>query len=209
MTTTRSDQVAARRAELLEATRKVALARGLANTRVADVAAETKVSGGLIHYHFASKEALLTEMVRWAAGADIELAQHIVSEEGGAVSRLDSLLQYWLPEEGVDENWTLWIDAWGSGLRDPALAAISAELDAVWVGVIEAIVRDGQRAGEFGGGDPHGVAIRLGALLDGLSIRYTLGRSPRLPKLLEHARIAAARELDIDPATLLNRGTNT
>jgi len=180
--------VAARRAELLDATRKVALARGLANTRVADVAAETRVSGGLIHYHFASKEALLTEMVRWAAGADIELAQQIVSGEGGAVARLDSLLQYWLPEEGGDENWTLWIDAWGAGLRDPGLAAISAELDAVWIGVMEAIVRDGQRSGEFGGGDPHGVAIRLGALLD-----------------LEHARIAAARELGIDPATLLAR----
>ena len=60
--------MAARRAELLAAAHQVVIDRGLANTRVADVAAATNVSGGLIHYHFATKDVLLVEMLRSVAG---------------------------------------------------------------------------------------------------------------------------------------------
>ncbi len=60
----RSLTVEQRRAEILEATRRVVLARGFGHTRIADVAAELGVSTGLIHYHFASKDALLAETLR-------------------------------------------------------------------------------------------------------------------------------------------------
>src|SRR5690606_15417937 len=63
----RSLTVEQRRAEILEATRRVVLARGFGHTRIADVAAELGVSTGLIHYHFASKDALLAETLRVTA----------------------------------------------------------------------------------------------------------------------------------------------
>jgi AcrR family transcriptional regulator len=206
VTTTRANQVAARRAELLEAAQRVVLTRGLANTRVADVAKATSVSGGLIHYHFATKEILLTEMIRSAAESDIERARRIASGRGSALERLDKLLRHWIPAGGDDEHWTLWIDAWGTGLREPAVAQISDELDGVWVDVLESILRDGQQSGEFGGGDPADIAVRLGALLDGLGVRYTLGRNMSRRQLLDHARTAAALELGIDQSTLIDGG---
>lgn len=197
-TTTRSDQVAARRAELLEAAHRVVLERGLANTRVADVAKATDVSGGLIHYHFATKDVLLTEMMRAAAAADIKRAQQIAGGRGTAVERLDKVLRHYMPAPGDDQSWLLWIDGWGAGLRDPALAAISEELDAAWTEVLESVVRDGQESGEFTCDDPTAVAVRLAALLDGLGVRYTLSRSMSRKQLLEHARVAAALELGLD-----------
>jgi AcrR family transcriptional regulator len=198
VTTTRADQVAARRAELLDAAQRVVLERGLANTRVADVAQATNVSGGLIHYHFATKDILLTEMMRTAAEADISRARRIAAGKGSALERLDKLLRHWIPAAGEDENWLLWIDAWGAGLREPAVAGISAELDAAWVAVLQSILRDGQASGEFSGADPADIAVRIGALLDGLGVRYTLGRNMSRRQLLEHARTAAALELGID-----------
>jgi AcrR family transcriptional regulator len=54
-----------RRREILEATCKVVIERGFANTRIADVANELGVSSGLIHYHFESK-ALFAEALRYA-----------------------------------------------------------------------------------------------------------------------------------------------
>ena len=53
-----------RRQQILAATHRVTLARGLHDLRVADVAAELGVSTGLIHYHFATRDELLGEMLR-------------------------------------------------------------------------------------------------------------------------------------------------
>ena len=81
-----------RRAEILAAARRVVLERGLANTRVADIAKATDVSGGLIHYHFATKDILLTEMMRAASTDDIRKLHDIADSSGAAVARLDALL---------------------------------------------------------------------------------------------------------------------
>ncbi|MFZ0324322.1 MAG: TetR family transcriptional regulator C-terminal domain-containing protein [Actinomycetes bacterium] len=194
---TRADQVAARRAELLEAAHRVVLERGLANTRVADVAQATDVSGGLIHYHFATKDILLTEMMRAAAAADIKRARQIASGRGTALERLDKVLRHYMPATGDDQSWLLWIDGWGAALRNPAIAAISEELDTAWVDVVESVIRDGQASGEFTCDDPAAAAIRLAALLDGLGVRYTLARSVSRKQLLEHARKAAILELGL------------
>jgi AcrR family transcriptional regulator len=207
VTSTRADQVAARRAELLDAAQQVVLERGLANTRVADVAAATKVSGGLIHYHFATKDILLTEMMRAVAENDIERARRIAVGKGTALERLDKLLRHWIPAPGEDETWLLWIDAWGAGLREPAIAAISNELDDAWVKVLEQVVRDGQASGDFGGADPADVAVRLGSLLDGMGVRHTLRRGMSRRQMLEHARVAATLELQLPADAFADLGS--
>ena len=130
--TSRQEQVEQRRAELLEAARQVVLERGLSHTRVADVAAATKVSGGLIHYHFATKDVLLTEMLRHEAERDIAKARRLATGSGDPLQRLDRVMREFVPSSRNDQTWVLWIDAWGAGLRDETLRSISEELDAAW-----------------------------------------------------------------------------
>lgn len=195
----RTNQVAARRAELLEATERVVLARGFAEARVADVAQESGVSGGLIHYHFASKDALLTTMLRTAAERDIARAQKVAVGPGSALARLDKVMREFAPgPRGHDDSWTLWIDAWGSALRNTHIRDISAELDGAWVEVLEQVIRDGTESGEFECPDPTASAWRLAALLDGLGLRITLQRgSMSRPQMIDHARFAAAHEIGL------------
>lgn len=194
----RSRQVQARRAELLEAAERVVLERGLAETRIADVAAESGVSGGLVHYHFTSKDQLLTEMLRSAAERDIARARRLATGPGPAAGRLDKVMREFVPGPR-DQSWVLWIDAWGSALRDTALRAITEELDDAWVEVLEQVIRDGARSGEFDCADPAASAWRLAALLDGLGLRITLQRgSMSRRQMTEHARVAASLELGVD-----------
>ena len=63
------------------------------------------------------------------------------------------------------------------------------------------MIRDGVASGEFTCDDPAGAAERLDALLDGLVVRCTLHPEavPR-KRLLEHVRVAAAREVGLDRA---------
>jgi len=188
-----------RRAEILEAARQVVLERGMANARVADIAEAVNVSGGLIHYHFATKDELMAEMLRATSDGEIRQLDAIVTGPGSAVERLDKVLRHYAPRSRTDSSWILWIESWAAGLRAPVLRDILAELEAAWIGAIEAVIGDGVKSGEFVCDDPAGAAERLDALLDGLVIRCTL-HPQALPRrrVLAHARAAAAREVGID-----------
>ncbi|MEV6107526.1 TetR/AcrR family transcriptional regulator [Streptomyces sp. NPDC051940] len=194
----REEQVDQRRAELLEAARKVVLERGLANTRVADIAKATDVSGGLIHYHFATKDVLLTEMLRAASMDDIRTLQEVADSPGSSVDRMDAVLHFYLPEED-NAGWVLWLEAWAASVRVQSLRNIVGELDGAWLAVVERVIRDGVRSGEFTCDDPAAAAERLDALLDGLAIRYTLQLGAMTRRhYLEQARVAASREVGVD-----------
>ncbi|MET7466914.1 TetR/AcrR family transcriptional regulator [Nonomuraea sp. NPDC005501] len=196
--TSRADQADQRRAELLEATRKVVLERGLAHTRIADIAKSINVSGGLIHYHFATKDELITAMLR--ATLDIESAKldELVAGPGSAAERLDRVLRYYIPESPSDQSWLLWIDAWNTALRETAVNEIMLELETAWLDALARVLSDGTDAGEFACEDPAGAAERIDAMLDGLIIRYTLHPDVlSRGRLLAHARTAAAREAGI------------
>ncbi|MFI6386684.1 TetR/AcrR family transcriptional regulator [Nonomuraea sp. NPDC050547] len=196
----RAEQADQRRAELLAATRRVVLEKGLANTRIADIAKAVNVSGGLIHYHFATKDELITAMLR--ATLDVESArlEEIVRGPGTAVRRFDRVLDYYIPQSRADQSWLLWLDAWNTALREPAVNAIVLELEATWLRAIERVITDGVDGGEFTCDDPAGAAERLDAMLDGLAIRYTLHPGVLTQeRLLAHARTAAAREVGLSP----------
>lgn len=197
---TRAEQLVARRAALLDAAERVALERGLAHARVADVAAATEVSAGLIHYHFTSKQELFAEMLRSAAQRDIDRVRRIANGSGRAIERLDRVLREFIPAEPGEQSWVLWIDAWGAALRDQGLRDITAELDDAWVDIIERVLRDGAASGEFECPDPAAAAWRLAATLDGLGLRITLQANQSREKALHHARVAAAREVGLTEA---------
>lgn len=195
----RADHVDRRRAQILDAARRVVLERGMANTRVADIAEAVNVSGGLIHYHFATKDELMAEMLRATSDGEIRHLDAIVSGPGTAIERLDRVLRHYIPRTRSDQSWILWIESWAAGLRAPVLREILAALEAAWIAAIEAVISDGVKSGEFACDDPAGAAERLDALLDGLVIRCTL-HPQALPRkrVVDHVRAAAAREVGLD-----------
>ena len=188
-----------RRAELVEAARQVVLERGMASTRVADIAKATNVSGGLIHYHFATKDDLMAEMLRVTSDSERSALEEIVAGPGTAVERLDRVIRQYVPRTRTDQSWILWIESWAAGLRAPVLRDILNELEAAWISTLERVIRDGVDSGQFVCEDPGASAERLDALLDGLIVRCTLHPEavPR-KRILEHARTAAAREVWLD-----------
>jgi AcrR family transcriptional regulator len=186
-----------RRVEILEATRAVVLEKGFGGTRIKDVSDALGVSTGLVHYHFASKDELLAETMRYAADADIRRLEKSVAAGSDPVERLDRVLREYLPGPR-DQSWTLWIDAWGEALRNPTLREISEELDQAWIELLERVIRDGVTAKRFRSADPAGSAWRLAALMDGLGLQVVLHKATMSrAKMLEHTRSVAAAELGL------------
>jgi AcrR family transcriptional regulator len=185
-----------RRRQILEATHRVTLARGLHDLRVGDVADELHVSSGLIHYHFATKDELIEEMLGAMAEREIAGVRRSIDRLARPEERLARMIELYLPSSRRDPAWLLWIDVWGEALRDANLRRISEELDNAWVELVAEVIADGVASGAFRCDDPVSSAWRLCALLDGLGLQVVLhhGTMTRA-QMHKHVHQAAALEL--------------
>jgi AcrR family transcriptional regulator len=191
-----------RRPQILAAAAEVIAERGVAGTRIADVAERCGVSPPALLYWFDSKEQLLAE----ALTADDDRFYELLEERlDGAMTpgeRMVALIE--TATESADD-FALWMELWTWALRDAELRAARERFDARWRAAIEAIVADGVAAGQFGGAvDPQQAALAIAALIDGLSAQAALGdpeaSNPRVreivlagaEKLLEAERPARA-----------------
>ena len=143
-----------RRQQILDATHRVTLQRGLHDVRIADVAAELDVSTGLIHYHFDTRDELLEAMLRETAAAEVAALRRALATLATPEARLARLIDEYLPSLRRDQSWVLWIDVWGEALRDANIRRISEDLDGTWVEILAEVIADGVAAGSFTCPDP-------------------------------------------------------
>ena len=145
------------------------------------------VSTGLVHYHFATREALLGEALEHS----FDLAGDV-----GDSTDLREMIDSCLPLPGEQErDWVLWVELWLRAVRHPELRPTAARLYArmhAWF--VHAIEEGGYDC------DAAEVADHVLALIDGYGVRALLG-DPAMP--LEAARekvwSALARELGLAP----------
>lgn len=194
----KKQSVEARRNEILEVTCQVVIERGFAGTRISDVAKRLEVSSSLIHYHFDSKEQLLAEAFENYARHDVAEMEAAIAGAPNSIAELDRAIQSYVPEGSGDVEWMLWIDAWGEALRNPMMKRISQELDEQTEALLERVLRDGARSGEFLCPSPKDAAMRITALVDGLAVQFAAhdGMMDR-DQLITHVRLAAAAEVGL------------
>jgi AcrR family transcriptional regulator len=188
--------------ELLRTACDVIVQRGLANTRAADVAAAAGVSQALVFYHFESKDRLLAQAFAYAAEQDLARLDAVVSSTAAPLAKLRSIIKLYAPSSG-SKSWELWIDGWAEAIRVPDLEKVIRRLDQRWKDAMARVIAECAAADKVDCPDPVASAWRLTALIDGLAVQLTV--HPRLitrRQLADWVRVAAARELGIDPAEL-------
>jgi AcrR family transcriptional regulator len=176
-----------RRQEILVAAAQVITDRGLAETRIQDIAEVCGVSAGLILYYFESKDRLLVEALTHANDQFyLRLSRELV-KDASARAQLDRLIELsvpgLLPEYGLLDEWALWVEIWVRALRDPEMAKEHEVLNRRWRRSIADIVRHGRTTGEFPDGrDADELGIQIGALIDGLAIQVLMDHSDVTPE---------------------------
>ncbi|MGH2530175.1 MAG: TetR/AcrR family transcriptional regulator [Actinomycetota bacterium] len=196
-----------RHQEILDAAARVITERGLAETRISDVAEAAGVSPGLILYYFESKDRLLSEALTYANDQFFLRMSREIRRIPSAKDQLRHLVDLsvpgYQPEYGKLDEWALWIEVWVRALRDPQMAKDREVLDQRWRQSIADIVRAGQASGEFGPGDAEEVALRLGSLIDGLAIQVIMNDSQVSPERMHRACMEVAASLigfELEPA---------
>ncbi len=171
-----------RHQEILDAAARVITERGLAETRIADIAEQAGVSPGLILYYFESKDRLLSEALTYANDQFYLRMSREIRRIDSAREQLRRVIDLSVPgylaEYGRLDEWALWIEVWVRALRDAEMAKDREVLDQRWRSQLADIVRGGQASGEFASSAPaEELALRLASLIDGLAIQVILNDS--------------------------------
>ncbi len=204
MARTATSRNKARHQEILDAAAAVITERGLAETRISDIADRASVSPGLILYYFGTKDRLLAEALS-SANDQFYLRmsrelRRIPSAREQFRRLVDLSVPGYLREYGRLDEWALWIEVWVRALRDPQMGKDREVLDQRWRTQIAEIVRHGQSTGEFSSADPpEELALRLASLIDGLAIQVALNDPLVSPERMHATCMAvAARELGFE-----------
>jgi AcrR family transcriptional regulator len=177
------------RERILDAACDVIAEQGIDDVRIARIATLAGVSPPLVHYHFATREALLGEALEHSFELLGDFRTTSADDEGWSAARkLGWMVDQSLPFPGMgDREWRLWLELWGQAARRAELRPVAARLYARYDAWIAEVVEDGIAAGEFSARDARAVVQRLVAAIDGVGLRVLvddpamdLGRGRRL-----------------------------
>jgi AcrR family transcriptional regulator len=164
------------RERILDAAINRIAADGIDGVRIAKIAMDARVSTALVHYHFATREALLAE----ALVHSFDRAGEARTETGEG---LKDMIDQCLPLPGEQEkDWVLWVELWLRAVRHPELRPTAAQLYARMHEWFKEAIEE-----ELPDADADATADRILALIDGYGVRALLG-DPAMP--LERAREA-------------------
>jgi AcrR family transcriptional regulator len=194
------DARASARERILAAAVEQIAREGIDGVRIARIAVEAGVSPALVHYHFATRDALLAEALdySYAHAGDARISSGELPADSHA-ARLQSMIDQCLPvTPSLQRDWVLWVELWLRAVRSPELRPVAEELYGRLHAWFAREIAAGVADGEFARCDPDEVADRTLALIDGYGVRTLIG-DPAIP--LERAQrsvsAALARELGL------------
>jgi AcrR family transcriptional regulator len=191
----------AREAAVVTATAALIAERGVDNVRISDVAERAGMSVGHVGYYFPRKSSLLLRAIELSEHAFLDHVEQRAREIADPWQRLARVIELAMADGPGDSWWILWLEVWARAGRDAELAARQATLDADWRTVLADVLRDGVERGAFADHDVAALSLTLTCLIDGLSVRVTLGDTDLS---VEQAR---ATVLGLAKATLEPRST--
>jgi AcrR family transcriptional regulator len=164
------------RTAILEAAARLIAARGYHGVRIADIAAACGASTGTVHYHYSSKDDVLSAALRFAIERAFARQSASLRALDDARDRMLALIDMQLPvEPDVHGEWLIWLEYWVQAARRPELRVLHDELYAGWLELIREIVLRGQRQGVFRAGEPETITRTLAALIDGAALHVITG----------------------------------
>lgn len=159
-----------RKAQILEVSLKIFGRKGLTDTRIADIAAETGMSQGLIYRYFASKEEVFATLVENVFLLTLALVEQAHAQAGTPIEKIEWLTeqllpyQYYYPEGSLVVIYALINEGVPTDIRETALSYSKKVQTAV-----KTLIAEGQAAGQVVDGDSEQLMILYLATLQGLA----------------------------------------
>jgi len=175
-----------RKKQILSAAVKLFATRGLAATKIADIAAAVGMSQGLLYHYFGSKEAIFVDIIRRAFEQTSAAARALLAAPQPPRVKLKLATEQLLRglEEGEDFAWYSTLIALASvsdAVPAEAKAIIQREREVPYK-VVAKIIRAGQKDGSVRPGRPEELALVFWTAIKGLALHQAaLGPAFKAP----------------------------
>jgi TetR/AcrR family transcriptional regulator, transcriptional repressor of bet genes len=139
----------ARRLQLIDATMKCIVRKGISGTTLAEVAKVAGLSQGIVNLHFRSKDNLLNETLRFLADEYQSQFEKALAKAGpGPAEKLLALMELDLrPSLCNPQKLAVWFAFWGEVKSRPTYRricdAVDQHYDEVILGLCQAIIAEG------------------------------------------------------------------
>lgn len=159
-----------RRLELIKATINAVAKRGIAGTKMSDVATEAGLSQGIVNLYFVSKEKLLVETLRYLADEYRNAWETALKQAGpSATHRLARLVELDFKPRLCDrKKLAVWFAFWGEAKSRPTYLRLCKQRDQEYDTVLTELCKQIVADGHYEGADAEVIASSLAALTDGL-----------------------------------------
>ena len=183
-----------RREQILAVALELFAARGLAATKIGDIARRARIAQGLLYHYFPSKDVIYLELIRGAferMNAAARGLEKLPMPPGEKVRRaLEALVAGLTENDDTARYYLLTAQASASEATPRTVQALIRAERAVPYEVMARIIRAGQRDGSVREGDPEELAVLFWVLIRGLAIhRATWGPGFRAPPVSALIRI--------------------
>ncbi|MDQ0893602.1 TetR/AcrR family transcriptional regulator [Agromyces ramosus] len=179
---------AQRAVEIADAASSLALEQGLTAVTLRAIAARIDVAPALVAHYEPNMDSLVATTFARIVASEIEEVDDLLAELPTPTARMAALIDTLL--DGTRDDVTVvWVEAWGLGRRNDALAASVREQMDAWQAIVQGVVEEGIASGEFETPDAATVAWQLLGMIDGLNAQALVrwGDASARGSLIGHA----------------------
>ena len=156
--------------QILEAALKIFARKGLTDTRIADIAAATGMSQGLIYRYYAGKEQVFATLVEGVLQLTLQLARQAADLPGPALEKLRFLTAQLLPYQYEQpEGVLLLVHAMVNEAVPANIRQMAVDYSAQIQAVIQEIMAQGQAEGTIRPDSPARLTVLYLATFQGLA----------------------------------------
>jgi AcrR family transcriptional regulator len=156
--------------EVVMAGAELIAARGIARTELSDVAEHAGADISDVSYWFADPGQVLVAVMEIRKNWFLDHARARMASRQTHTQRLRELIEMTI----ADGEATYWIELFRLASRNDEARQARQRLSDEYRRGVAAVIRAGQREGEFGSASPDKVALVLSSLLTGFSMNLTL-----------------------------------
>jgi AcrR family transcriptional regulator len=186
--TPRPDVSAERKAQILEAAKKVFARLGFERARVDDIAEESGLSKGTLYWYFESKDAIISAIMDQFFAQELAHVRELLD---AGLSAKENLLMFtrFVTEDimKMQPLMSILFEYWSLLLRRKKVKQVLSNYYRSYLEIMVPIIERGISQGEFRQVDAISAAIAIGAVFEGTIVLW--GAAPDIVDLGEHIEV--------------------
>lgn len=167
-----------RREQILRAALKVFARKGLAATKISDIASVAQLSHGLIYHYFKSKDEIFTVLATQALETSSKIMIDAANLPVSPWERLKAMTEAIVPNayQGLGPYYFLIvIQTYTSDAVPKQVKELAERQSMIYTECLVPLIREGQEKGEILEGDPLKLAVSFTSMIQGIGVIKTLG----------------------------------